>query len=161
MKMTQESYQVELEVPEGVQAFNFWTLAIMGRLWEEFPRLLYFNSSPRGVSVTNDHRVAGVPFGLTGPDQVQLFTNTLSWLLAEEYARGTANAAGAFAAVTLTAKGFSILNQVPNSVATKPEIAAEKPLGTLMKEAAVSAVASQSIGMVATLVKAMLQSPGH
>lgn len=111
--------------------------------------------------MTIDHRVAGVPFGLMGPDQVQLFTDTLYWLLAEEYARGTANAAGAFAAVSLTAKGCAVLNQAPNSVAAKLESAAEKPLGTLMKEASVSGVASQSIGMVATLVKAMLQAPGH
>lgn len=88
-------------------------------------------------------------------------TLTLNWLLAEEYARGIANAAGAFAAVSLTSKGFSVLNQVPNSLAIELESAAEKPLGTLMKEATVLAVASQSVGMVATLVKAMLQSSGH
>lgn len=69
---------MELEIPEGVKAFNFWTLAIMGRLWEEFPRPLYFNSTPTVVSVTNDYRLAGVPFGLKGAEQVQLFANTLN-----------------------------------------------------------------------------------
>jgi hypothetical protein len=88
---------------------------------------------------------------------VQCFTDTVNWLLAEEFVRGTGNSAGAFNAVSLTIRGSSVLNQVPRSIATKPEPAAPKTLGTLMREAAVS----QGAGTVATLIQTMLGSSGH
>jgi hypothetical protein len=150
---------MELETPAGVEAFNLWTLWIMARLWEEFPRPQYFhNPTPDSVSVTSDHQVAGNPIGPKGHEQVQLFRYTLTWLIDEGFARGLAKASGDFAGVSLTTRGFSVLNQVPQSVAARPELAAQKPLGALMREA----VVSHGVGTaLAGLIQMMFQSPAH
>ena len=146
---------VELEIPEGVKAFNFWTLSIMARLWESFPRPSYFYSTPGGtVYVTSDRVTAGEPFGTEGHDQVELFTDSLNWLLREGFVSGVANGAGAFTNVSLTTRGFSILSEVPHSIA---ERAAEKPLGSLIREA----VASQGVGLFAGLIQAILLPKGQ
>jgi hypothetical protein len=143
----------ELAVPEGVQAFNLWTIWIMARLWEEFPRPQYFNTTPSVVSVTSDARVAGTQIGPQGAPQVQLFTYTLNWLLAEGFARGTAHAAGNFTNVSLTAKGFSVLSQAPRSVAPQFAAKPEKSLGALMREAAASHVTDAAAKLIQTLLE--------
>lgn len=144
---------MDIEVPEGVQAFNLWTLCIMARLWEEFPRPQWFNSTPRSIQVTSDSQAAGVPIGPEGPEQVPLFAHTLNWLIDEGFATGKGNAAGAFAYVRLTTKGFSVLNQVPRSISTKAASAANKPLGALIREAA----AKHAVDAAATLIQKMLR----
>jgi hypothetical protein len=146
-----------LEVPEGVQAFNLWTVLIMARLWDEFPHPQYFHSSPTVVLVTSDQTKAGSPIGQPGPDQVRYFINTLRWLIDEGFARGVAHVAGDFAGVILSKTGFSILDEVPRSVAPKLEAAPEKNLGTLMREAA----ATQLGALAASLVEKMLGIERH
>ena len=143
---------MEIEVPESVQAFNFWTLLIMARLWDEFPRPLWFNSTPIAVHVTSDRNTKGDPIGPEGSEQVELFTHTLSWLIREGFATGVPlAAAGAFTNVRLTTKGFTILNQVPRSIdsgAGTPD----KQLGTLFREAA----ARHGPDIAATLIQKLL-----
>jgi hypothetical protein len=120
----------EIDVPEGAQAFNFWTLLVMARLWEEFPRPQFFHINPGTVFVTRDQTVAGTQIGPNGSPQAQLFFDTMNWLLVEGFVNGNAkDVLGGFTEVTLTTKGFSILNQVPRSVAPKPGAAPEKSLG--------------------------------
>lgn len=143
---------MEIEVPDGVQAFNFWTLLIMARLWDEFPRPQYFNSTPSVVRVTSDPRTTGDPIGPDGLEQVQLFAHTLDWLIGEGFATGVANAAGAFANVRLTTRGLTVLNQVPRSISPKPAGQADKPLGALIREAA----AKHAVDVAATLIQKML-----
>jgi hypothetical protein len=143
---------MDIEVPEGVQAFNLWTLLIMARMWEEFPRPQWFNSNPKAVQVTRNPSIAGGPIGLEGPEQVALFTHTLNWLIDEGFASGTGNAAGAFAYVRLTTKGFSVLNQVPRSLGLKAASGSDKPLGALIREAAVK----HTVEAAATLIQKML-----
>lgn len=144
---------MELELPEGVQAFNLWTIWIMARLWEEFPRPQFFMSGPGGVCVTGDSAAAGALFGPNDPPSVQLFRPTMEWLLSERYITGKANGAGHFALVALTEKGFSVLKQIPRSVGSKQPAAQNKPLGALMREAAIS----QGVGAAATaLLKSMI-----
>jgi hypothetical protein len=72
---------MELEVPDGVKAFNHWTIWIMARLWEEFPRPQFFVSGPGGVHVTSDPTAAGASFGPSEP--AALFSPTMEWLLGE------------------------------------------------------------------------------
>ena len=146
---------MRLEVPEGVEAFNLWTLTIMARLWEEFPRPQYFHISHTTVLVTSVNTVEGKPIGPEGPQQVRYFGDTLHWLMAEGFARGTARASGDFAAVSLSHKGLSILDEVPRSVDVKAQTAPAKKLGELMKETAVT----QGGAAIAGLVKLLLQLP--
>lgn len=145
-------FGMTLEVPEGVQAFNLWTVTVMARLWDEFPQPQYFCSSPTVVSVTSNSRQAGTPIGPQGVEQVRYFTDTLRWLIDEGFARGMARAGGDFAGVVLSRKGFSILDEVPRALASKPEAAPEKKLGTLMREVAVTQIAA----LAAALVERML-----
>src|SRR6266571_138366 len=100
---------MEIEVPDGVKAFNLWTIWIMARLWEEFPRQQFFVSGSEGVYVTNDSAAAGVTFGPSEPELVSLFRPTMEWLLAERYVTGKHNGAGHFALIVLTQKGSSVL----------------------------------------------------
>jgi len=84
----------ELEIPEGVQAFNFWTIIIMGRLWDEFPRPQSFHTgygTPPAVHVTGDTAREGTAIGPTGSDQTEIFVHTLAWLLAERFVSGKVN----------------------------------------------------------------------
>jgi hypothetical protein len=148
---------MRLEVPEGVQAFNLWTLTIMARLWEEFPGPQYFYNSYTTVFVTSDHTVEGKAIGPQGPQQLRFFGDTLRWLMAEGFARGTAQAPGNFAAVTLSRRGFSILDEVPRSIEPKVQTAPEKKLGELYKEAAVT----QGAVTIAGLVKLLLLPSGQ
>jgi hypothetical protein len=108
----------DIEVPQGVQSFNLWTLHIMGRLWDEFPVPQYFHNNPRTVFVTSNAAVAGHQIGPDG--QVELFQHTLNWLIQEGFAKGTPHASGNFATVSLTTKGFSVLNQMPCSLGEEP-----------------------------------------
>ena len=123
-----------LDVPEGVQAFNLWTILIMARLWDEFPRPQHFITRPSVVMASGDPLVVGEPFGPEA--QVQIFKDTINWLLAENFVRGVANAAGAYGNISLTTRGFSVLNEVPRSLSSPA--APQKPLGALMREAGVS-----------------------
>jgi hypothetical protein len=140
---------MSLDVPAGVQDFNFWAILIMARLWEEFPRPQYFIARPSVVTVTSDSALAGEKFGPEG--QIQAFRDTMNWLLAEGFLRGMDNAAGAYAAVSLTTRGFTVLNQVPHSI-DSPPATPQKPLGALMREAGVS----HGVGVIAALVQTML-----
>lgn len=146
----------ELDVPEGVQAFNFWTILIMARLWEEFPRpqFFYINSNMAStVLVTRDRTLASTQIGPDGSPQAQLFFDTMNWLLVEGFVNGnTQDVLGGFTNVTLTTKGFSVLNQVPHAVVSKPGAAAEKSLGAQIREAAVS----HATGMATALIQKML-----
>jgi hypothetical protein len=78
----------KLEVPEGVQAFNFWTILIAARLWDEFPQPQFFVFGPGGVFVTGDQPAAVVPFGPTETEFVEKFRPTMDWLLAHGYVTG-------------------------------------------------------------------------
>jgi hypothetical protein len=142
-----------LEVPESVQAFNFWTLWIMGQLWEEFPVPQHFDP-PRDVIAYKANRARdGQEVGPNDLPPVELFGPTMEWLLAEGFIRGKkAPGAHIYAAISLTTRGFSVLNQIPHSIAPKTEA---KPLGTLMREAAVD----HAVGLAATLVRSMFGSP--
>jgi hypothetical protein len=144
-----------LDIPEGVKAFNFWTILIMAKLWEEFPRPQWFHSRLGAVLVTGDLSSAGTSIGPEG--QVQRFADTLLWLIDEGFARGLADAAGGFRAVSLTTRGFSVLNQAPLAIAEKRDGAPDKPLGTLMREA----IVSQGVGTLATLIQRMVLPSGH
>jgi hypothetical protein len=147
---------MQIEIPEGVQQFNFWTISIMARLWEEFPRPLHFYPTRTSVHVTRDSTEAGEPFGPEG--QAQIFKNTITWLIEEGFLRGVANAAAGSYGVSLTTRGFSVLNEVPHSVATQQSAPPQKPLGAQMREAAVS----QGVAAISSLVQSMLGlTPGH
>jgi hypothetical protein len=147
----------EIDVPDGVQAFNFWTLLIMARLWEEFPRpqFFYINSGTVfTVLVSRDQTVAGAQIGPDGRPQVELFFDTMNWLLAEGFVNGNAqNVLGGFTEVTLTTKGFSVLNQIPRSVASRPGAATEKSLGAQIREAAISHTASAAAGLIQRMLE--------
>lgn len=145
----------ELEVPEGVQAFNFWTIWIMARLWEEFPRPQSFDASREIIYASNDARNAGTPINPKDFPPTQLLRPTIDWLLSEGFIRGQASGHGQYANVALTTKGFSVLNQVPRSVASKA--IESKPLGVLMREALVD----HAVGTVAGLIQSMLKPEGH
>ncbi len=138
-----------LDVPEGVQAFNFWTISVMSRLWDEFPRPMHFVTNTVVVMASADPSVAGEPFGPSG--QVQIFKDTMNWLIAENFLRATVNPAGAYAKVSLTTRGFSVLEEVPRAIAS-PQVATDKPLGTLMREASIN----QGAAVIAGLIKIML-----
>jgi hypothetical protein len=148
---------MELETPTGVEGFNLWTLWIMARLWEEFPHPQYFNCTPIAVSVTSDHRLAGTQIGPQGQEQIPLFVHTMDWLMAEGFVRGKGNGVGGFVGVSLTTRGFSVLNEVPHSVAAKAESATAKPLGAIMREA----VVSHGVGIAAGLIQVMLHPTGR
>jgi hypothetical protein len=143
---------MELEVPDGVKAFNLWTIWIMARLWEEFPRQQFFSCVPGGVYVTNDSAAVGASFGPIEPGLIPLFGPTMEWLLAERYVTGKSNGAGHFALVVLTQKGCSVLKQIPRSVAPEAPVSPNKPLGALMREATIT----QGVGTAVALVKAMV-----
>lgn len=136
----------ELEVPEGVKEFNFWTILLMARLWDQFPRPQWFYSRANVVLVTGDPSAAGTELGPHG--QVQRFADTLLWLMDEGFVRGTADAAGGFRAASLTTRGFSVLNQVPNLLASDSITPSKKSLGDLIREAAVQ----QSAGNAVTIL---------
>jgi hypothetical protein len=140
-----------LDVPEGVKAFNFWTIWIMARLWEEFPRPQFFNASREVIYATSDQRHAGVQISSADLPPAQLFGPTLDWLLSEGFVKGKANGAGMYAMVGLTTKGFSVLNQVPRSISPKPS-EPDKPLGALIRKA----VADHAVDAAATLIQKML-----
>jgi hypothetical protein len=145
---------MSLDVPAGVQAFNFWTILVMARLWEEFPRRQHFFARPSVVMVTSDSTLAGEKFGPEG--QVQLFKDTMDWLLDEGFLRGSAHAAAStYADISLTTRGFTVLNEVPHSIGSPPATP-QKPLGALMREAGVS----HGVGAIAALVQTML-TPHH
>jgi hypothetical protein len=57
--------------------------------------------------------------------------------------------------VRLTAKGFSVLNEIPHSIASKPDGATEKSLGILMRET----VVKEAISMAGGLIQSMLMRP--
>jgi hypothetical protein len=88
----------ELEIPEGVQAFNLWTIHIMARLWEEFPRPQYFHNNPNIVFVTSDATVAGTQLGPEG--QVALFQCTSPGSSGPTTATGKSNCRQPHAAAT-------------------------------------------------------------
>jgi hypothetical protein len=148
----------ELEVPEGVQAFNFWTILIMARLWEEFPHPQFFSIGTSAIGVGRNYSEVGSPIGPTGPDQVELFRHTLTWLESEGFVSSGADGQWGSNSVRLTAKGFSVLNEIPRSIASKPEGATGKSLGILMREA----VVKQAVSMAGGLIQGMLmRSGGH
>jgi hypothetical protein len=147
---------LDLEVPESVQAFNFWTLWIMARLWAEFPVPQDFDTQRDAIAFKADAAREGREMGSNELPPVQLFAHTMNWLLAEGFVRGKGALNGTYALVSLTTKGFSVLNEVPRSIAAKPE-QTDKPLGSLMREAAVS----KGVGLAAELVRAMLGMPTH
>jgi hypothetical protein len=77
----------------------------------------------------------------------------MEWLLAERYVTGASNGAGHFALVVLTQKGFSVLKQIPRSVAPEPSVRQNKPLGALMRDAMIE----KGVGaVVEALFKAMI-----
>jgi hypothetical protein len=139
-----------VEVSEGVQAFNLWTIWIVARLLEEFPQPQLFVCGPGRVFVTGNHTLAGDAFGPTDPALVQKFCPTMDWLLAEGYVRGKSNGAGHYALVSLAERAMAVLGQPPRSIASPH--GSEKPLGALIREA----VASKATGAVVTaLFKAL------
>ncbi len=143
---------MELETPAGVEVFNLWTIWIMARLWEEYPRRQFFVCGRDRVYATVDPAAAGTPFGPNDPPSVQLFCSTMDWLLADGYLTGKANGAGHYALVGLTQKGFSVLKEIPRAVVPTQSPVQNKPLGALMREL----VVSQGVSAAATaLVKAM------
>ena len=143
----------ELEIPEGVKAFNLWTLTIMSRLWDTFPCPQFFQSTPATVLVTPDFRQRGTPIGPEGPEQVVLFAHTLGWLTLEGFVSGVeGQGTGDFANVVLTTKGFGVLNQVPHSVSPKSESGGTL-LGTRIREAAKQY--GPELGML--LIRSMLE----
>jgi hypothetical protein len=142
----------KLEVPEGVKAFNFWTIMIMARLWEEFPRPQFFDASREVINVTSDHRNAGVPITSAELPPAQLFGPTMDWLLSEGFITGKTNGVGQYARVSLTTKGFSVLNEVPRSVSPKVAGETAKSLGTLIREAAVK----HAVDSAGNLIQRML-----
>lgn len=145
---------MELEIPESVQAFNFWAIWIMSRLWDEFPVPQHFDP-PRDI-IAFKHEAArdGRPIGDNDLPPVQLIAPTMDWLLAEGFVTGKSNGAGLYANVSLTTRGFSVLNLVPRSVAPKPDSPPEKPLGSLMREA----VITRGVAVAASLLQAMLRA---
>jgi len=148
----------ELEIPEGVQAFNFWTIIIMGRLWDEFPRPQSFHTgygTPPAVHVTGDTAREGTAIGPTGSDQTEIFVHTLAWLLAERFVSGKVNdGRNHFNNITLTTRGFTVLNQIPHSVAPPG-----KPLGTQMREAAGTQLAGAAARILLESMLTPFRSP--
>jgi hypothetical protein len=146
----------ELEVPEGVQAFNFWTISIMARLWEEFPRPQFFSLRKSDIGVSRNYSEVGAPIGPTGPDQVELFRHTMNWLESEGFVSSGADGQWASNSVRLTVKGFSVLNEIPRSIASKPDGATGKSLGNLMRET----VVKEAFSVAGRLIQSMLMRPG-
>jgi hypothetical protein len=140
---------MELDVPEKVQMFNFCAISVMARLWVEFPQKHFFACGHDAVGVTIDQTAAPTSFGPSDPLFVQQFCPTMDWLISERFLTGKTNGAGHYALVTLTQKGFSVLNEVPRSVATAPT--PNKSLGALMREA----VVSQAVRSAPALVMAL------
>jgi len=128
----------KLDVPRGVQSFNLWAAWIAARLWEEFPHPQFFSVHRDGVHVSRDFRVLGESFGPTDRESVEDFAPSMNWLISEHYLRSGRSGPldGHFPLVELTERGFSILSEVPTSIAS--EEGSTKPLGTRMSEAVVS-----------------------
>ena len=125
----------------------------MGRLWDEFPQPQEFYCTPGTVAVTGDRTAAGTKFGPEGAVQVELFMNTMNWLIDEHFLRAKMGGGGMFSTVSLTQKGFSVLSEVPRAVAGKADSGTQKPLGALIREATVSS----TVGVLAGLIQSMLQ----
>lgn len=142
----------KLEVPEGVEAFNLWTLTIMAQLWDTFPQPQWFQSAPDAVLVTPDYRQRGSPIGPTGPEQVALFAHTLEWLIAEGFVRGRVGQGRDFPNVVLTTKGFSVLNHVPDSLPLKSE-GDGAALGTRMRAALTRAAPDLAVALVRSMLE--------
>jgi hypothetical protein len=142
-----------LEIPEGVKAFNLWTLWIMARMWEEFPLPQYFCIDPSlfTVHVATDPRTKGTVIGPSGKEQAEIFAQTLDWLLAEGFVAGKHNGLGVFDNMRLTTKGFAVLNLVPDSLSGKSE-QETKLLGAMIREATVK----QTVDGGATLIRTMI-----
>jgi hypothetical protein len=146
----------ELKVPEGVQAFNFWTILIMVRLWDEFPRAQFFSTGTSTIGVGRNYSEVGTPIGPTGPDQVELFIHTSNWLKSEGFISEDAHGPGGSYGMRLTTKGFSALNEIPRSIASKSENASKKSLAILMREA----VVQHTVSMTGELIQSLLMKPG-
>jgi len=123
----------DLETPQGVKEFNLCALSILGKLWEEFPRPLdFYTTHPNGVRATADRASEGTPFGEALFSSSELFVQTMNWLLVEEFLRTERNGRGQYLGVSLTTKGFTVLNEAPRSLQGGTK---ERPLGTIIREA--------------------------
>jgi hypothetical protein len=143
------------EVPEGVEAFNFWTLWVMGSLWERFPMPTEINPEADIAAHIERLKQEGTEIGLDDFPRVALLSATINWLLTEGYIAGGLYrplGVGVYADMILTEKGLKSLSKVPSAIEGK-NIPTPKPLGTLMREAAVS----QAFGVGAFLVEAMFK----
>jgi len=139
-----------LGTPEGVKEFNMWALSILGKLWEEFPRPLdFYITFPSGVRVTSDRTREGMPLGDGLFSNSDLFIPTMDWLTAEGFVRAEGNGAGQYAQVSLTAKGFTVLNETPRSV---KGVTQKKSLGALIGEA----IAARAVDTMSKLLSEML-----
>jgi hypothetical protein len=146
---------MSLEVPEGVQAFNLWTIWIMARMWERFPRKQFFACEHDRVYATENPAAAPMPFGPSEQQSslVQQFCPTMDWLMAQGYLKGKTNHAGHYAMISLQERSFSVLNQIPRSIAPTLTPKAQKSLGALMRDAVVSKGTESLAG---TLITAMV-----
>jgi hypothetical protein len=138
-----------LDIPDNVLAFNFWTLWTMAQLWDSFPAPQSFNPQRDVMAYKANLGRDGHKIGADEVPSSELLGPTIDWLLSEGFIRGKRGPAGIYEAVTLTTRGFSVLNLVPKSITQKPE---DKPLGTLMREA----VVQKGVDLAATLVRTML-----
>jgi hypothetical protein len=125
----------KIQVPPGVEAFNFWTYWIVAHLWKEFPKSQFFVHQRNGAFVTGNQEMEAEQFGPSDPDLSDHFRPTMDWLLAGGYLTGKTNHNGHYALVLLTEKSFTVLKESPRSLGLGKE---DKSLGTLLREAEIS-----------------------
>lgn len=115
---------------------NAWTAAILGALYEEWPRRLDFNAMDLETTTgaTPKH------------ESEELFDDLLQWLEDNGFIRSSDQEApeGNIYGVALTERGHSILGGTPASL--------DRPLGTKLAEVATAAGAEVSKASIGQLV---------
>jgi hypothetical protein len=144
---------MEIEVSEGVKAFNFWTLWVMGYLWESFPTPVPISPRHDIESFVETAKSEGRNIAIADFPAIDLMADTINWLMRESYISGKAIPnMQMYADMILTEKGLAALNKTPSSIEIQGADKT-KSLGSLMREAAVS----QGIGIAAGLVASMFK----
>lgn len=98
--------------PENIKAFNFLTLFIFTKIYEEFPRKIDFNGRRIIIEAAFDYGAKS-----DEASYMALFSDTINWLEAEGFITVQAKTFGSdYIGVTLTLRGLTVLGYLPSSL---------------------------------------------